>query len=220
MIDVMIVEDDPMVLEVNKGFLERLEGFRLQCSAENGKTALEVMMENPPDLILLDMFLPDISGMELLQRIRHTDIPADVILITAARDAKTVKQVFRLGAVDYLVKPFRFNRFKQALDNYKKMWLKLQRSQPLSQEDIDEWNAQKDDITALLPKGLNEITLKQIYLALVEEEAPITAEELAEKLGMARVTVRRYLDHLGKQEKIKVQIEYGKVGRPSHNYSV
>src|SRR5690625_4046310 len=220
MIDVMLCEDESKVLEVNKGFLERLEGYQLQCCAENGKVALESAMEKPPDLILLDMFLPDISGMEVLQRIRHIDIPTDVILITAARDAKTVKQVFRLGAIDYLVKPFRFIRFKQALDNYKKMWLKLQRAQSLSQADIDEWSQQKNEITALPPKGLNEITLKQIYLALVEEQKPITAEELAEKLGMARVTVRRYLDHLGKQEKINVQVEYGKVGRPSHNYSV
>ncbi|MCT1578355.1 response regulator [Oceanobacillus kimchii] len=221
MVNVMIVEDDPMVQEVNKSFLEKMEGFHLQFCSESGKTVLDKAMESPPDLILLDMFLPDISGLDVLQEIRQKELPSDVILITAARDAKTIQQVFRLGAVDYLVKPFRFNRFQQALENYKKMWMKLQWSQSLSQEDIDDWNKQKNNMkTDSPPKGLSEITLKQIYMALLDQQRPVTAEELAEKMGMARVTVRRYLEHLEKQERITVQIEYGKVGRPSHNYSV
>ncbi|WP_077597115.1 response regulator [Oceanobacillus kimchii] len=221
MVNVMIVEDDPMVQEVNKSFLEKMEGFHLQFCSESGKTVLDKAMESPPDLILLDMFLPDISGLDVLQEIRQKELPSDVILITAARDAKTIQQVFRLGAVDYLVKPFRFNRFQQALENYKKMWMKLLWSQSLSQEDIDDWNKQKNNMkTDSPPKGLSEITLKQIYMALLDQQRPVTAEELAEKMGMARVTVRRYLEHLEKQERITVQIEYGKVGRPSHNYSV
>lgn len=221
MVNVMIVEDDPMVQEVNKSFLKKMEGFHLQFCSESGKTVLDKAMESPPDLILLDMFLPDISGLDVLQEIRQKDLPSDVILITAARDANTIQQVFRLGAVDYLVKPFRFNRFQQALENYKKMWMKLQWSQSLSQEDIDDWNKQKNNMkTDSPPKGLSEITLKQIYMALLDQQRPVTAEELAEKMGMARVTVRRYLEHLEKQERITVQIEYGKVGRPSHNYSV
>src|SRR5690625_1944380 len=97
MINVMIVEDDPMVLEVNKGFLEKVEGFHLQSCFESGKAALDKVFESPPDLILLDMFLPDISGLDVLQKIREKEVPADIILITAARDAKTIQQVFRLG---------------------------------------------------------------------------------------------------------------------------
>lgn len=220
MINVMIVEDDPMVLEVNKGFLEKMEGFHLQSCFENGQAAVDQAFEAPPDLILLDMFLPDISGLAVLQEIREHNVPADVILITAARDAKTIQKVFRLGAVDYLVKPFRFKRFQQALEKYKKMWLKMEKYQSLRQEDIDEWNKMINEMTELPPKGISEITLKQIYMALLDEQNPVTAEELAEKMGMARVTVRRYLEHLEKQERITVQIEYGKVGRPSHNYSV
>ncbi|WP_205601343.1 response regulator [Virgibacillus sp. YIM 98842] len=220
MINVMIIEDDPMVLEVNKGFLEKMEGFHLQSSFENGKAALEKVFESPPDLILLDMFLPDISGLDVLQEIRDKEVPADIILITAARDAQTIQRVFRLGAVDYLVKPFRFTRFQQALESHKKMWMKLHQSQSLNQEDIDGWNKIKNEMSEIPPKGLSEITLKQIYMALSDEQNPVTAEELAERLGMARVTVRRYLEYLEKQERITVQIEYGKVGRPRHNYSV
>lgn len=221
MIKVIIVEDDPMVLEVNKTFLEKLPDFRYQGSADSGEKALEVIQAEQADLVLLDIYLPDVSGVDLLMEIRQLDIPIDVIAITAARDAETVHQLFRLGTVDYLVKPFRFERFEAALENYKKMWSKLHGSQSISQEDIDTWSDQNKDIhTKPLPKGLSEITLKQIVMALFEHEKEVTAEQLAQYLGLARVTVRRYLDYLEKQNRISVDMEYGRVGRPTHYYSI
>lgn len=219
MIRVFIVEDDPMVLEVNTGFLKRLPFFQFCGSADAGEEAIKKIEETEPDLVLLDMFLPDISGLDVLKTIREKQIPTDVLMITAARDANTIHNVFRLGAVDYLVKPFRFDRFKAALDAYQKMWNKLNDSGILKQEDIDQLKQmQKQD--AELPKGLSDKTLKQILLALLEQPEPVTAENLATILGMARVTVRRYLEYLVQAEKIKVQIQYGSVGRPSHFYYV
>ncbi|CAM5189756.1 Response regulator OS=Lysinibacillus sphaericus OX=1421 GN=LS41612_06050 PE=4 SV=1 [Lysinibacillus sphaericus] len=116
---VFIVEDDPMVLEVNKGFLNKMTGFQLIGEAVNGRDAYEKIIIQKPNLILLDMFLPDMTGMELFLKIRAQRIPSDIIMITAARDAPTVQESLRLGAMDYLIKPFRFDRFEKALQQYR-----------------------------------------------------------------------------------------------------
>ena len=225
MIKVFIVEDDPMVLEVNKGFLERLTFYQLVGTAENGHQALQRVKQLKPDLVLLDMYLPDISGLEVLSKIREERFPCDVIMITAARDAATVREVLRLGAIDYLVKPFRFVRFQYALEMYRKMWEKLNYQESLQQEDIDTWKRSGQLSTPYssvksLPKGLSEITLRQIMMHLLEQKKPVTAGEIGDALGMARVTVRRYLEYLEKEGKVRVDIQYGNIGRPSHYYSV
>jgi two-component system response regulator DctR len=219
MIKVFIVEDDPMVLDVNSGFLEKIPLFELCGSARTGEEAVSLIQKLKPDLVLLDMFLPDIDGLEVLKEIRNQQLPTDVIMITAARDTTTIHEVFRLGAVDYLVKPFRFDRFKSAMEAYQKMWNKLNDSSILKQEDIDEI-VQINVNEEYLPKGLSEKTLRPILLALIEQTEPITAENLASHLGMARVTVRRYLEYLVQTDKIKVHVQYGSVGRPSHFYYI
>ncbi|KHF39490.1 response regulator [Halalkalibacter okhensis] len=219
MIKVFIVEDDPMVLEVNSSFLAKVPPFHLCGTATNGADAENGILEKKPDVVLMDMFLPDKSGLDVLKSLRNQEVECDVIMITAAKDAATIQEVFRLGAVDYLVKPFRFERFKTALETYQKMWHKLTHLPSLSQSDIDELKQIKQrDQT--LPKGLSETTMKQILLKLIDQPEPVTAEQLASSLGMARVTVRRYLEHLEQMEKIQVQIKYGSVGRPSHYYFV
>lgn len=221
MINIFIVEDDPMVLDVNKTFLEKLPSFQVIGQAETGEKALEYMSDNHADLVLLDIYLPDMSGVDLLYEIRKASIQTDVIAITAARDAKTVHQLFRLGTIDYLVKPFRFDRFEAALENYRKMWIKLQNGNALSQADIDAWSEQKKAFRSQsLPKGLSDTTLKQIFLGLSKQLRPVTSEELAKSLGLARVTVRRYLDYLETEGRIKVEMEYGSIGRPTHYYSI
>lgn len=218
-ITVFIVEDDPMVLDVNKGFLEKMTGFSLVGVSANGKEALTQIKELKPDLVLLDMFLPDISGMEILVELRKERVPCDVIMITAARDAVTIQEVLRLGAVDYMVKPFRFERFQKALQDYFKLAKKISGLEQLKQEDIDDWLGSSGNGVEL-PKGLNELTMKQILLGLVETTIPVTAEQLAQKVGMARVTVRKYLDFLANKEKVLIEMQYGNVGRPTMFYSL
>lgn len=218
-ISVFIVEDDPMVLEVNKEFLKKMTGFFLIGESANGKDALRQIKDLNPNLVLLDMYLPDISGLEILSEIRLGRLPSDVIMITAARDSTTIQGVMRLGAVDYMVKPFRFERFQKSLQDYYKMAKKIRGLEQLRQEDIDEWlgNTGKG---VELPKGLNEMTMKQIHLRLVEEKGPVTAEQLAQNVGMARVTVRKYLDFLADKEKVHIEMQYGNVGRPTKYYSL
>lgn len=217
MIKVFVIEDDPMVLEVNTGFLEKIPFFQLEGVARTGQDAINLIKKHKPDLVLLDMFLPDLSGFDVLKVIREEEIPTDVILITAARDSKSIHEVFRLGAVDYIVKPFRFERFKAAMESYEKMWRKLRDDSDLKQEDIDEIKKLTFE-EEYLPKGLSDKTMKQILLTLIEQNRPITAENLATELGMARVTVRRYLDYLVQKGKVHYEIQYGSVGRPSHFY--
>ncbi|WP_202080832.1 response regulator [Caldalkalibacillus salinus] len=223
MIRVMIVEDDPMVLEVNEGFLARVTGFELAVSVTTGAQALKQLDIAQPHLVLLDMYLPDISGLEVIRHIRHHQKPCDVIALTAASDSETVQEVLRLGATDYLVKPFRYQRFEAALEEYRKRWKAFQHTDRLKQEDIDQWKqlrSRQSEGDHALPKGLSETTLKQILDTLLETTAPITADQLAMSTGMARVTVRRYLDYLAKEGKVEVHVQYGTVGRPSHYYAI
>ncbi|MFP3918326.1 response regulator [Lysinibacillus telephonicus] len=218
-ITVFIVEDDPMVLDVNKSFLQKITGFELIGEAQNGEDAIKQIIKKKPNLVLLDMYLPDISGMELFLRLRNERLPSDIIMITAARDAKTVQEFIRMGAFDYLVKPFRFERFQTALQNYYQSTKKLTASTTLLQEDIDEWFGHKHE-SHTLPKGLNDITMKQIQDALNEIDGPITSEQLAQNVGMARVTVRKYLDFLANKGKVHIDLKYGTVGRPTKFYSI
>ena len=215
---VYIIEDDPMVLEVNKEFLRKMNGFRLIGESMEGKLAIEQIRNLQPDLILLDMYLPDMTGMELLKSIRMENVQSDVIMITAARDALTIREALRLGAVDYLVKPFRFERFREALLKFSKNHIKFYAIDKMKQEDIDIWVG-STGATSELPKGLNEFTLDQIYSGLKMEELPLTAEQLAQKVGMARVTVRKYLDFLSNEGKVHIELQYGNIGRPTRFYS-
>ncbi len=216
---VYIVEDDPMVLEVNKGFLQKMSGFKLIGESMEGKPAIEQIRKLQPDLILLDMYLPDMTGMELLKLIRTEDVQSDVIMITAARDALTIREALRFGAVDYLVKPFRFERFKEALLKYSKNHMKFYTVDVMKQEEIDMWIGSTGE-TSDLPKGLNEFTMEQVYTGLKSEDKAMTAEQLAQKVGMARVTVRKYLDFLSNEGKVHIELQYGNVGRPTRYYSI
>lgn len=229
----LIVEDDPMVAEVNKGFVEATGGFEIVGLARSGIEALEWMDQLQPQLVILDIFLPDLGGLETLSEIRKRNHPVDVILVTAARDSETIQNVFRHGAIDYIVKPFKFDRFKKALESYKILQLTLKKGS-LDQDEIDllptlhqaaepkqEMEEPEMEIASnSLPKGLNEVTLKQILLFLLKQSHALSAEEVAEGVGLARVTARRYLDYLEKSKKVKLEIQYGSVGRPINRYTI
>lgn len=224
----LIVEDDPMVMEVNKGFVEATGGFEIVGLARSGTEALELMAAVHPQLVILDIFLPDMDGLQTLAEIRKRNDPIDVILVTAARDSETVHKVFRYGAIDYIMKPFKFDRFKSALESYRTLRRTLTKDL-LDQEEIDRHLSAKRLVTESsgpelhaqeepLPKGLNEITLKQVLLFLLKQSHALSAEEVAEGVGLARVTARRYLDFLEKAGKVKLEIQYGSVGRPINRY--
>jgi two-component system response regulator DctR len=218
-IQVLIVDDDPMVLQVNREYVQAVEGFRVIGTARNGAVAIEAAGRLAPDLILLDVYMPDKDGLTMLRELRHGGIPSDVILVSAAHDAQTISEALRCGAHDYIIKPFRFDRLRAALESYREMKRKLKTSDRISQEELDRMLRP----TAALageetPKGLNEMTLQQVVSYLEQQAEPLTAVEVADALGMARVTARRYLDYLTKLGRVKLEMQYGGVGRPLNRY--
>jgi len=216
-IKVLIVEDDPMVAELNRRYLANIEGFRLQGIADNCNQALSVLETEDIDLVLVDIFMPGMNGLEMLTKIREAGHGVDVIMVTAARDTVSVKKALRLGAVDYLIKPFEFERLNMALQQYKARVDAIHRRDTVCQRDID---AQILDRPARcnLPKGLDKNTLQMIKTAIDTIAAPFTIEELAKQAGISRVTLRKYLDHLVASGMLTVELVYGSIGRPVSRY--
>lgn len=220
LIRTLVVEDDPMVVEIHRQYIENVEGFTVLGAAETAADALRLVQELQPELVVLDVYLPDMDGLQTLQEIRRRQAPTDVILVTAARDAESIQEAFRYGAVDYIIKPFKFERIKNALENYRAVREKLKEKESLDQEEIDGLNVTKLRASESLPKGLTEITQKQVLLYVLNSPEPVSAEEVAEGIGLSRVTARRYLDHLEKSGKLLLEIQYGSVGRPVNRYRV
>ena len=226
MIDMILVEDDPMVMSVNESFIIQVGGFQVVNKARTGRLAMELIEKHRPRLVILDIYLPDMSGIEILKELRRQGSPTDVIMITAADDVDIVQNAIRFGVVDYIIKPFKFKRIKAALDKYKAYSNKFRDQGVIDQEQLDNLtsmssfskiNGTGDNI---LPKGLREITLKQVLTFLGNGKQGYSAEEVAEGVGLARVTARRYLEYLGQNGQVCLESQYGSVGRPVNKYKV
>jgi two-component system, CitB family, response regulator DctR len=218
---VLLIEDDPMVQEINKAFIEKVKGFKVISCASNGTEGMEQIRKLKPDLVVLDIYMPGQDGVKTLQRIRTEEIQVDVIVITAANDLDTIRSMLQNGAFDYIIKPFNFERIKKALDKYKDFHATISPSGSVTQKDLDNlFYSEKREVinTPELPKGLNELTLKQIEAFLQIQTKAKSAEEVAEGVGIARVTARRYLDYLVKNGSIQMDIQYGTIGRPVNRY--
>jgi len=227
MINVLIVEDDPMVREINEKFLKKVEGFILYDSVNSLEKAKEVILTGKPDLILLDVFFPQGKGTDLLKWIRLENLKCDVILITADRNIETVEEAFRYGAVDYLVKPFIFNRFKEALIQFRSRKNSFKNVDSIEQEIIDKYTIKEN--THIIEydeyigdiKGFNQYTYEKVLEGIAEmEDNSFTSDQIAKNIGVSRITARRYLDYLEKEKKLVIEMEYGKVGRPKNKYKI
>jgi response regulator of citrate/malate metabolism len=227
MIQVMIVEDDPMVREINSRFLEKLPNFKLTNAVSSIKEAQEFLYHNKVDLILLDIYLPKENGIDLLKWLRKNEMETDVIFITADKTSSMVQEAFRYGAVDYLIKPFTFDRFKESMINYKERYYSIKDFDTIEQNELDKYmfkntsGNEKENFDNYIEKGINKYTYNIIWIIvekLVDEYA--TTEEISEKSGVARVTVRKYLEFMLKEGKVEKIIEYGKIGRPQYKYKL
>lgn len=225
MIQVMIVEDDPMVRDINSKFLNKLSEFHLVKAVANLTEAKKCIIENKVDLILLDIYLPKESGIDFLKLLRKEEIEVDVILITADKTSNMVQAAFRYGAVDYLIKPFTFERFNESLTNYKDRYFSLNSLDTIEQNILDKSiskNVALEENNGLeneFVKGINKYTYKVIWQEIENSpEKYTTVEEISETTGVARVTVRKYLDYMEKECNVEKIIEYGKIGRPQHKY--
>lgn len=213
----LIIEDDPMVVEINTNFVHAIPGFKVVGAARTGRAGIEAVRQLRPNLTLLDVYLPDIDGVTVLRQIRELALPVDVILVTAAHDTFTIQNAFRYGAIDYIIKPFKFTRLKTALENFLVLYRRLHTPSSLCQEEVDRLTLSRL-LPADLPKGLQDVTLRQILLLLIKEARAWSAEEVATRLGVARVTARRYLEYLRQCGYAELEVRYGTVGRPVKRY--
>ncbi len=218
---VLLIEDDPMVQEVNKGFIESVEGFQVVEVAGNGEEGLALVKALQPDLVILDVFMPKKDGIKTLQEFRKQKLEVDVIVVSAAKDTETIKLMLQNGAMDYIMKPFKLHRIQRALEKYRKQRTSFDKAETFSQEQLDALLYSSHNMSSeetQLPKGLNEFTLNEITANIQAQVAPKSAEEVASAIGIARVTARRYLDYLEKSGIITLDVQYGGVGRPVNRY--
>lgn len=225
MISVLLVDDDPMVREVNRQFINQVKGFEVIGFASNGVEGIKQIGELKPDLVFMDIFMPEQDGLLTIEKIRQDQIKVDIIAVTAANDMKTVQRVLHFGVFDYIMKPFTLERVKQALNSFYTYKQQLLNKDELTQEELDHIlhhpRVNQDNQVALeLPKGLNPTTLEKVVTFISLQTEPVSAEEVSKGVGLARVTARRYLDYLEKQHKVKIVMEYGGIGRPVNQYMV
>lgn len=222
MYKVLIVEDDPMVAMINEQYIGRNKNFQVVGKCEDGKSALDFLAGDCVDLLVLDVFLPHTDGFELLRQIRREQISVEVIMVTAANEREALEEALHLGIVDYLVKPFTFDRFQMALEKFIAQNHALQELETLNQKNIDFIiDTSRKAGEELYPKGIQEKTFRFI-LAHMEEHRDewMTGDEIAEKVGLTGVTVRRYMNYLAESGKVVSEMNYETGGRPSMKYKI
>jgi two-component system CitB family response regulator len=220
-IEVLIVEDDVRIAEIHQRFTEKIDGFKVIGTATTGEQAKDWLETIQPKLVLLDVYLPDMLGIELVKWIRQNFDDIDIIMITAASEVDIIRHAMRGGVVDYIVKPLTFDRFKNSLENHRLRLSKLEVNTTLTSEQIESlWHgstlpSQEEEA----PKGIDRLTLEKLLVCMKEIGGEgITAEELSKQSGVSRSTARRYLEYLIVQRLIYAQLIYGQVGRPERRY--
>jgi two-component system CitB family response regulator len=216
----LVVDDDFRVADLHSAYVERVAGFEVAGRAHTGAAAVEAVDQLRPDLVLLDIYLPDMSGLEVLQKLREEDHPpVDVICITAARDLQSLRAAIRGGVVHYLIKPFLFATFEEKLLSYAAAHARMTRIGQAEQGDVDRiFGALRTARNEPLPKGLSDSTLDLVVQALSRSDSGLAATAVADAAGVSRVTARRYLDHLCQLGKAELTMRYGGPGRPEHRY--
>ena len=219
---VLIVEDDPMVSMINEQYVNRNKAFAVVGKCKDGKSALDFLEKNDVDLIVLDVFMPLMDGFETLRQIRKNKKSVDIIMVTAANDRDSLEEALHLGVVDYLVKPFTYDRFRIALDKYVSHLEAFKNMDTLNQKNIDYifGNSQKKS-DELYPKGIQEKTMQTILDEMKKSPSKwLTGDEVAERIGLTGVTVRRYLNHLAEKGVLLSEIDYETGGRPCMRYKL
>ena len=216
--DVLVVDDDFMVAEIHRRFVERVNGFRVVAVARTGSEALQAVGEHQPELILLDVYLPDMTGLDVLHQLRARGESVGVIMITAARELDTVRGALDGGAADYLTKPFEFPALEAKLAAYAARADALEAGSSVDQSTIDTLfgSPAAGRAQEVLPKGLGAETGQRV-LAAVRRSGEVSAAECAELVGISRVSARRYLEHYLSVGAVQLRLQYG-VGRPERRY--
>jgi len=215
---VLVVDDDFMVANIHTRFVERTTGFTVIGVAATGRAALEEIRRLRPDLVLLDVHLPDITGIEVLRTLRAEGDDVGVVMVTAARESDTVRAAAAGGAAHYLVKPFEYDDLRIRLEAFRHTHDVLAEGQTTAQGDIDSvFSPVVAGRPGTLPKGLSAPTAEAVLQAL-SEGTELSAAECATQVGLSRVSARRYLEYFVGQGRAQVRLQYGGAGRPERRY--
>ncbi len=221
-IQVLIVDDDPTVADLHRRFVSVIDGFEVIGIARTGQEALTLLETLDVNLVILDIFMPEVDGFGVLHKIRETRTDLDVIMITAAQEGDLVQEAVRLGVFDYLLKPFDFSRFKKTMNSFLKHFETIhnKRERTFSQEEID--NVIRPGMTSVvpdvLPKGIQKQTLENIIDVFKNESDPVSVEQVALLTSLSRVTVMRYVKYMLNAGKLVEELHYQEIGRPVSRY--
>jgi CitB family two-component system response regulator MalR/two-component system response regulator DctR len=221
MIKAIIVEDDPMVAQINKHYLSEFKDIKVIGIFANGRDALNFLLSNSIDLLILDITMPLMNGLELARALREKSISTDIIAVTAASDIEHLDEMLRYGVIDYLVKPFDRSRFNKSITKFLKKANLFSRQSELNQDEIDLILNVKSDDNIGHEKGIQTVTLDKIKSFIeLSTKNHFSCDNLAQELNLSKVTVRRYLNYLVEKEYLISTIDYETGGRPSIIYKI
>jgi response regulator of citrate/malate metabolism len=220
MIRTLVVDDDFRVATIHAAYVNKVEGFEVIAEAHTAAEAVDAVDRLRPDLMLLDLYLPDEHGLKLVSRLRSEGHPpVDVIVITAAKDADSVRVAMQGGALHYLLKPFSFPVLRDKLLSYAQMRTRLDALREADQRNVDRvFGALRAPDQLSSTKGRSVHTLEAVEQLLSETGTDMSAAEVAERTGMSRATAQRYLSHLHELGRVDIRLRYGSGGRPEHGY--
>lgn len=221
MIRTLVVDDDFMAASVHRQFTERVAGFEVVGEATTGGEALDLIASLQPDLVLLDIYLPDLSGIEVLRRLRGTShAHVDVLAITSAKDVNVLREAMHLGVVHYIVKPFTFATLRERLESYATLKTQLDHLEQAEQPEIDRLYQllRTRDVHETLPKGISAPTLAHVVGFLRESPDGLSSAELASRANLSQGIARRYLRFLADSGTVNLTLRYAATGRPEHIY--
>ncbi|MEA9984328.1 MULTISPECIES: response regulator [Subtercola] len=221
---VLIVDDDFRVASVHHGFVEKVPGFVVVGEAHTATEALEMAERLHPDLVLMDIYLPDGDGLDVTRALLDSARAPIVFVISAATDVEAVRTAIQLGVVHYLVKPFGFAALAERLGAVRAARAQIADwPSDASQQHIDHLfdllrPARSDhdaaDVEHLAP------TLQLVYKSIGNQKPGLSASEIAALVGISRATAQRYLAQLENLGAVSLELRYGQTGRPEHRYSL
>ncbi|MGY3313031.1 CitB family two-component system response regulator CitT [Peribacillus simplex] len=219
----VIAEDDFRVADIHEKFLKNFDEIEVVGKAVNAKKTLRILEQKSPDLLLLDVYMPDQLGTDLLPDIRRKFPNVDIIMITAATDKEQLEKSLHYGVENYLIKPVEMKRFNQVIEEYLKKAHLMKSKQEIDQDFVDlilkkGTAASETNDGPALPKGVDEITLTKVFEVLETSDIGLSAEQVSGQIGASRTTARRYLEYLISVKKCKAEVVYGVVGRPERRY--
>jgi response regulator of citrate/malate metabolism len=219
-IGTLIVEDDYHVAAIHAAYVRKVSGFNVAGHASSAASARAEIKRLAPDLVLLDLYLPDGHGLDLVREmLEHAGRRPDFLVITAARDMKSVRAAMQLGTVHYLVKPFRFAQLEERLITYRSLHTRLGRIDEAEQPEVDALYGLLRG-PAPLPKGQSGPTMARIRELLRDAPEDLSAADIADQIGISRSTAQRYLAELARQGTVELRLHYGATGRPEHRYRI